>query len=84
MACVTCSYMCFTYTTYYTQIHYKIIHVDVLAVCIHVHVPAYKCICICTYIVLPDVQRTKHLFLTVQAAVTPTNVLPAPEKRERK
>ena len=27
---------------------------------------------------LPDVQRTRHLFRTVQAAVTPTRVLPAP------
>jgi hypothetical protein len=26
----------------------------------------------------PDVHRQRHLFLTVQAAVTPTNVLPAP------
>ena len=30
---------------------------------------------------LPDVQRTRHLFLTVQAAVTPTRVLPAPKVR---
>jgi hypothetical protein len=33
---------------------------------------------------LPDVQRTMHLFLTVQAAVTPTRVLPAPEKLHSK
>jgi hypothetical protein len=33
---------------------------------------------------LPDVQRTMHLFLTVQAAVTPTSVLPAPEKLHSK
>ena len=26
----------------------------------------------------PEVHRTKHLFLTVHAAVTPTRVLPAP------
>ena len=31
----------------------------------------------------PDVQSTKHLFLTVHAAVTPTNVLPAPGSIKR-
>ena len=29
---------------------------------------------------VPDVHNTIHLFLTVQAAVTPTSVLPAPDK----
>jgi len=28
---------------------------------------------------LPDVQSTRHLLRTVQAAVTPTKVLPAPQ-----
>lgn len=28
---------------------------------------------------VPDVQRTKHFFLTVHAAVTPTSVFPAPK-----
>ena len=30
----------------------------------------------------PDVQRTRHFFLIVQAAVTPTRVLPAPTKEQ--
>lgn len=33
---------------------------------------------ILTYSNLPEVHRTRHRFLTVQAAVTPTRVLPAP------
>jgi len=33
---------------------------------------------ILTYSHLPEVHRTRHRFLTVQAAVTPTRVLPAP------
>lgn len=31
----------------------------------------------------PDVHSTRHLFLTVHAAVTPTSVLPAPAKRKK-
>ena len=34
-------------------------------------------------VILPDVHNTMQRFLTVQAAVTPTSVLPAPGERER-
>ena len=33
---------------------------------------------------IPEVQSTIHLFLTVQAAVTPTSVFPAPLLQVRK
>lgn len=35
------------------------------------------------FIPLPDVHSTIQRFLTVQAAVTPTSVLPAPDERRR-